>query len=305
VPRFLILGNGQIAATAIDAVAKTEGAELIAFATSESGTPVARRATELGAIVTSEALVLAPDRLHDLLSDRGGETWLVSANSTTIVPAASLAPFGERALNLHPGLLPQYAGLHTHQWAIRNGETEFGVTVHTMTASVDAGEIVAEARLPIRERDTGLSLFMRCVSAGRGLLRQVVESICAGEPLTRVAQDPTQRRLYRARDAAAPEIDWEWTARQIVDFVRAGDYRPFRSPTYVARVPGKVSTAPEVLRARAVEMPAAATEPGALIRLDDCLPVVACRAGAVELSDAALDGSPVSEASWRAYFEGR
>ena len=77
------------------------------------------------------------------------QAWLINVNSTMIIPAEVLALFEGRSLNFHPGLLPEYAGLHTHQWAIRNGEREFGVTVHRMEQKIDAGAIVGKLRFPI------------------------------------------------------------------------------------------------------------------------------------------------------------
>jgi hypothetical protein len=58
--------------------------------------------------------------------------WLINAYGTVIVPPAVLRLFAGRALNVHPGPLPEYGGLHMNQWALRNGETRFGATIHLM-----------------------------------------------------------------------------------------------------------------------------------------------------------------------------
>src|SRR5215204_3898092 len=86
--------------------------------------------------------------------------WLININSETILPSALLSHYEHRALNLHNGPLPQYAGRHVTQWGIRNGEKEFAATVHFMAGEVDTGDIVAERHFPIRASDTGLSLFV-------------------------------------------------------------------------------------------------------------------------------------------------
>jgi methionyl-tRNA formyltransferase len=160
------------------------------------------------------------------LTNRPG-AWLINVNSTLIIPVEVLDHFPERSLNLHPGLLPQYAGLHTHQWAIRNGEQEFGVTIHRMERKIDAGAIVGQARFPIRPDDTGLVLFTRCLAFGTELFSRIV-----GEALADVPQDLTLRRFYRHRDALDGRSDWNWTAPGIIDFIRAGNYEPFASPSY-------------------------------------------------------------------------
>ncbi len=57
-------------------------------------------------------------------------------------------------LNIHPSLLPAYKGLHTHERALADGATEHGATVHFVTAELDGGPIVAQAKVPVLPGDT-------------------------------------------------------------------------------------------------------------------------------------------------------
>ena len=66
-----------------------------------------------------------------------------------------------RMLNIHPSLLPKYPGLHTHQRAIEAGDAEAGVTVHLVTAELDAGPIIGQARVPVLAGDTEETLAAR------------------------------------------------------------------------------------------------------------------------------------------------
>ncbi|SMF03080.1 formyltetrahydrofolate-dependent phosphoribosylglycinamide formyltransferase [Alteromonadaceae bacterium Bs31] len=66
-----------------------------------------------------------------------------------------------RMLNIHPSLLPKYQGLHTHQRAIDAGDTEHGVTVHFVTAELDGGPAVIQAKVPIQQGDTAERLAER------------------------------------------------------------------------------------------------------------------------------------------------
>ena len=66
-----------------------------------------------------------------------------------------------RMLNIHPSLLPKYKGLHTHARAITAGDTEAGCTVHEVTAKLDDGPILLQARVPIRLDDTPDTLAAR------------------------------------------------------------------------------------------------------------------------------------------------
>ena len=66
-----------------------------------------------------------------------------------------------RMLNIHPSLLPDLKGLHTHERAIEAGHAEHGCTVHLVTEDLDSGPIVAQARIPVLPGDTPESLAAR------------------------------------------------------------------------------------------------------------------------------------------------
>ena len=66
-----------------------------------------------------------------------------------------------RMLNIHPSLLPKYQGLHTHQRALEAGESHHGVTVHFVTAELDGGPAIVQARVPILPGDDANLLAKR------------------------------------------------------------------------------------------------------------------------------------------------
>ncbi len=66
-----------------------------------------------------------------------------------------------RMLNIHPSLLPLHKGLHTHARAIEAGDAEGGCSVHLVTAELDGGPVVAQARVPILPGDTPDTLAAR------------------------------------------------------------------------------------------------------------------------------------------------
>jgi len=66
-----------------------------------------------------------------------------------------------RMLNIHPSLLPKYQGLHTHQRAIEAGDSCHGVTVHFVTAELDGGPAVIQAKVNILAEDTADTLAQR------------------------------------------------------------------------------------------------------------------------------------------------
>jgi phosphoribosylglycinamide formyltransferase-1 len=78
-----------------------------------------------------------------------------------ILSARFVARWEGRMINIHPSLLPKYPGLHTHERAIANGDSEHGCTVHWVTAGVDEGPIIGQAACPLAANDTPQTLKER------------------------------------------------------------------------------------------------------------------------------------------------
>jgi len=75
-----------------------------------------------------------------------------------ILTPAFVSRYEGRMLNIHPSLLPKYPGLNTHQRAIDAGDDEAGATIHFVTADLDGGPPVVQARVPIKQGDDASSL---------------------------------------------------------------------------------------------------------------------------------------------------
>ena len=73
---------------------------------------------------------------------------VVLAGFMRILSAEFVSQYEGRLLNIHPSLLPKYKGLHTHQRAIDAGDKEHGVSVHFVTAELDGGPVVLQAKVP-------------------------------------------------------------------------------------------------------------------------------------------------------------
>ena len=86
-----------------------------------------------------------------------------------------------RMLNVHPSLLPKYPGLDTHVRAIEAGDAEAGCTVHEVTAELDAGPILGQARVPVLPGDTAGTLAARVLKAEHRLYPAVLRRFAAGE----------------------------------------------------------------------------------------------------------------------------
>ena len=86
-----------------------------------------------------------------------------------------------RMLNIHPSLLPKYRGLHTHARALAAGDAEHGCTVHEVTAELDDGPILGQARLEIRPDDTADSLAGRVLVLVHRLYPMVLRRFAEGQ----------------------------------------------------------------------------------------------------------------------------
>lgn len=89
--------------------------------------------------------------------------------------------FEGRMLNIHPSLLPRHPGLHTHARALEAGDAEAGCTVHEVTADLDAGPILGQARVPVLPGDTPRTLAARVLECEHRLYPAVLRRFAAGE----------------------------------------------------------------------------------------------------------------------------
>ena len=105
---------------------------------------------------------------------------LVLAGFMRILSEAFVHRYADRLLNVHPSLLPAFAGLDTHGRALAAGVRAHGATVHFVSPVVDAGPIVAQAVVPVRLGDTSVTLAARVLAAEHRLFPNAVGWFVAG-----------------------------------------------------------------------------------------------------------------------------
>jgi phosphoribosylglycinamide formyltransferase-1 len=115
----------------------------------------ARAAADRGAY--DAALAAAVDRLAPDL--------LLLAGYMRILDASIVQRYAGRILNVHPSLLPAFAGLRTHQRVLDAGCQATGATVHFVTPALDHGPIVAQAVVPVHPADDAAALAARVLAA--------------------------------------------------------------------------------------------------------------------------------------------
>lgn len=96
-------------------------------------------------------------RLQEIIDAQGPDLVILAGFMRILTPSFT-QHYAGRMLNIHPSLLPKYQGLHTHQRVIDAGESEHGVSVHFVTAELDGGPIVLQAKIDVDSDDTADSL---------------------------------------------------------------------------------------------------------------------------------------------------
>lgn len=100
---------------------------------------------------------------------------VVLAGFMRILTDAFVNRFEGRMLNIHPSLLPKFQGLHTHRRALEAGVSEHGASVHFVTAELDGGPVIAQARVAVESGDDEATLATRVLHREHELLPQVVD----------------------------------------------------------------------------------------------------------------------------------
>ncbi len=184
------------------------------------------------------------------------------------------------ALNLHGSYLPKYRGRVPVNWAVINGETETGVTLHYMVAKPDAGDIVDQKKIPIAFTDTAFDVFNNLTVAAVDVISRSWPQLQVGTA-PRIPMDLENGSYFGGRKPADGEIDWTKSAVQIYNLIR-GVTHPY--PGAFARLGGK-----RVVIWQAWPVPGIAT-PGQIISTEPLQ--VGTGDGLLELRVLQIEGEP-------------
>ena len=179
---------------------------------------VAATAAELG--IPS----IAPEHLDEaaLQGPSGAEApdFIFSFYYRQMLPASVLQMARRGAYNMHGSLLPKYRGRVPVNWAIIEGETRTGATLHEMVAKPDAGAIIGQTEVPILPDDTALEVFQKVTVAAEVTLWKSLPDLLAGSAVRR----PNELALGSYFGGRRPEdgrIDWGAPAQRVYNLVRA------------------------------------------------------------------------------------
>lgn len=151
---------------------------------------------------------------------RAAPDWLFSFYYRHMLSTDLLEIPPRGAFNLHGSLLPRYRGRVPVNWAIIHGETETGVSLHRMEKKPDAGNLLAQDRIPILPNDTALDVFRKMTVAAETLLLRTVPDLLEGHA-KEVPLNLSEGSYFGGRKPEDGRIDWSHSAQTLHNLIRA------------------------------------------------------------------------------------
>jgi len=166
------------------AAARITDAEIALVISNREGAPGLARAAERripSKIIPSKGMAREEyDRLVvKELRDAGVELVCLAGFMRLLSPYF-VAAFPQRILNIHPSLLPSFPGLEAQRQAIEYGVKVSGCTVHLVDENLDAGPILMQAVVPVRDEDTPETLSTRILAEEHRIYTEAVRLVLSG-----------------------------------------------------------------------------------------------------------------------------
>jgi methionyl-tRNA formyltransferase len=179
---------------------------------------VAQHARWHGIEVLTPANPNAPEILARVKAAR--PDFLFSFYYRSMLGAELLGLAARGAYNVHGSLLPKYRGRVPVNWAVLNGESETGATLHAMAIKPDAGDIIDSQAVPILPDDTAVEVFRKVTVAAELVLHRSLPPLIAGTAPHR-PQNLAAGSYFGARSARDGAIDWRAGVRAAHNLIRA------------------------------------------------------------------------------------
>ena len=182
----LISGRGSNLQAILDQAASGElPVEVAAVISNRPGVQGLERARQAGVPALELDHKLFADRpefeaaLIELI-DRYRPDLVILAGFMRVLTPGFTDHYRGRLFNIHPSLLPKFRGLHTHERALAAGETEHGASIHFVTAELDGGPVIAQARVPVWPGDDPDTLAARVLEQEHRLYPLAIRWFAAG-----------------------------------------------------------------------------------------------------------------------------
>lgn len=182
----LISGRGSNLQAILDQAASGElPVTIAAVISNRPGVQGLERARQAGVTALDLDHTLFTDRpafeaaLIELI-DRYRPDLVILAGFMRVLTSGFTEHYRGRLLNIHPSLLPKFRGLHTHERAIAAGEIEHGASIHFVTAELDGGPVIVQARVPVLQDDDPDRLAARVLEQEHQLYPQAIHWFARG-----------------------------------------------------------------------------------------------------------------------------
>lgn len=297
--RIVFLGTGDIGLPSLEALLNSPDHEVVAVVT-QPDKPVGRKMVLTPPQVKVRALaagipVLQPPRIRHIVEELkafAADVFVVVAYGQ-ILPRTVLDIPKLACLNIHASLLPRHRGAAPIQAAIRDGDTETGVTIMWMDEGLDTGDMLLVEKLPILPEDTGGTLHDRLAKAAPQPLLKALELVASGTA-PRIPQDHAQATHVKKLEREHGRIDWSRSAEDIERLVRA--FNPWPGTFCLLDVPGGTPLQLKIHRAAALPEAEACPAGGTVIGTSGRI-LIACGSGTLELCEVQLEGKKRMAAS--------
>jgi phosphoribosylglycinamide formyltransferase-1 len=166
------------------AAGRIPGAEMALVVSNREGAPGIERARARGIptrVIPSKGLEReAYDRQVAAALEEGRVDLICLAGYMRLLSPFFVARFAGRILNIHPSLLPAFPGLEAQRQALEHGVKWTGCTVHFVDENLDAGPIILQAAVPVRDNDTVETLSARILAEEHRIYTEAVAIILSG-----------------------------------------------------------------------------------------------------------------------------
>jgi phosphoribosylglycinamide formyltransferase-1 len=182
----LLSGRGSNFEALAESVAagRIPNAEIAIVISNREGAPGIDKARARGIpaqIIPSKGLEREPyDRLVIAALEEKKVDLVCLAGYMRLLSPAFVAAYRGRILNIHPSLLPAFPGLESQRQAIEHGAKFSGCTVHFVDENLDAGPIILQAAVPIRDDDTPETLSGRVLKEEHRIYSEAVRIVLEG-----------------------------------------------------------------------------------------------------------------------------